>query len=522
MKMSRRLEFWLSLGFILAIVTIVYYPTLSHLLRGESYLYFVETMDDTSLSAMLKNWWNYESARTIAPGDTMMFRPLLFISLAFEKVYFGLDYFWWRLVAMLIHLTTVACLFRLLWKFKPGILATLMAILFGTSYLALSTMLYEQIATYSLFTGLLLTGFYYTYQGTEHGGKKNLIIASLSMLVASFFHESGVVFTVLFIMYFWWERKRLGSMWKYWGGAFGALVFIWIATYIPVKFINPPRFLADESERLFRWRAISATLRGFWALADRWLQQAVIPAMFVVRPLRELAFHSYTIYRDISLSLPLIANFLAIGMMGVTYLYTQGKDAIHRVRGSFIAFLATCIVVFMLANSALRTFTHGESYLIDHNFNMYIWLALSAVFVYILISTRRLNRIFTLIVAGVLIVLIGLNAPVSLSINLDTIKTQEPIEQYFYAVDDFIEEHQNESDFSFNILATLKMQEQLEFFYWKVPEGMSNQPTKANILEDYDTYFSSVTEVVYAEYWDNENPKYTLEYDIENSRLEVE
>ncbi len=518
--MSRRLEFWLSLAFILAIVTIVYYPTLSHLLRGESYLYFVETMDDTSLSAMITNWWNYESVRTIAPGDTMMFRPLLFISLAFEKVYFGLDYFGWRLVAMLIHLTTVACLFRLLWKFKPGILATLMTILFGTSYLALSTMLYEQIATYSLFTGLLLTGFYYVYQGTEYGGKKNLIIASLCMLVASFFHESGVVFTGLFFLYFWWERKRLGSMWKYWGWSFAGIVFVWIATYFPVKLLDPPRFLGDESSRLFKWSVIPAGIYGLWALAERWLQQAVVPAMFVVRPLRELAFHSYTIYRNISLSVPFILNCIAVGMMGITYFYTEAKEAVDRIRNSFIALLFSSIVIFMIANSMLRTFTHGASYLVDHNFNMYIWLALVAVFVYIFISWKKLNRRFTWVVAGALVILIGLTAPISLSMNLDTSKLHEPTKEYFLTIDDFIEEHKDEQDLSFNILTTSKMQENLEFFYWKVPEGMSNRPTKVT-LKDYDNFYSSVPEVIYDEYWDNESPKYLLEYNINNNSLEV-
>ena len=71
--MSKRLKFWLSLALILVVVTIVYYPTLSHMLRGESYLYFTETLDDTTASKMISKWWNYESARTIAPAGESCF-----------------------------------------------------------------------------------------------------------------------------------------------------------------------------------------------------------------------------------------------------------------------------------------------------------------------------------------------------------------------------------------------------------------------------------------------------------------
>ena len=85
---------------------------------------------------------------------------------------------------------------------------------------------------------------------------------------------------------------------------------------------------------------------------------------------------------------------------------------------------------------------------------MYIWLALVAVFVYIFISLKKLNGKFTWVVAGALVILIGLTAPISLSMNLDTSKLQETTKEYFLAIDDFIEEHKDEQDLSFNILTT--------------------------------------------------------------------
>ena len=520
MKISRRLEFWLSLILILVAVAIIYYPTLSHVLRGETYIYYIETAEDTTASALISNWWNHESVREIAPGDTMLFRPLLYITLALEKAYFGADYFLWRLVAMLFHMIAVICLFRLLWKIKPGILATLMTGLFSTSYLALSTLLYEQISTYALFAALILTGFYYLYQGTESGSKKDLIIASICMMVACFFHETGIFITGLFIIYFWWIRKGLGSIWKYWSLSFIGIVLIWLSIYISTKIISPARFWDAEVSYIINWETIPYGLKGTWVLADVWFRRAVLPATFIVEPIRGLLFNSLNITYALSLSISFILNCVAIGGMGVAYFYTKASGITHRFRNPFIMLLFGSMAIFTLVNAMFRTRSHGGSYLVDHNFNMYMWLALLAILAYMFISRGQLSKRFTWIATGALIIFIGLNAPISFSSNLDISKSEGEIREYFHTIDEFVEEHKDEQDLSFNIVPTCEMQEDLEFAYWKSPEGMDNRPT-VKTLSNYDNYYSSVPQVLYAEYWDNENPKYVLEYDIEKNELEI-
>lgn len=537
MGKNRKLIFWISLLGVLLITSAIYYPTLMHTLKGETYCYFLDTMGDDTPKELITNWWNYESVRQIAPGDRLLFRPLLFITLGLEKAYFGGHYMYWRIAALMMHLFAVACLFRLLWKIKPGILATLMAVFFGTTYLCINTLLYEQIASYSLFAGLLLCGFYYVYQGTENGNKKDLILATIFMLLACFFHETGIIFTALFIGYFWWERNRLGSGWKYWSYAFIGVLLIWSAVYFPSKFINPVRFLDSELNNLMSIQTFVVGIKGSLVLLTRWVQQAFLPSATVINPMTEWWAYPIDIQYYFTFepqvaserylipvwlfSIYLIINIGALLIAGYVYINTKTKDADKKVRNSFILLVLFGLIMFLFANSVFRTNSHGGNYLVDHNFNLYIWTALLVFFIYLLISLQRLQLKHTILIVLCLLTFIGFNAPRVFNVFQSIKVMQTETREYFHLIDDFIVEHKAENDLSFKILNSTEMQDNLELTYWKVPENIDNNFPTPETLSEYIQVDSSIPQILYYKYWDNENPKYLLSYHPNNSSLEI-
>lgn len=520
--MSKRTLFWVSLGTILAVTIVVYYPTLSHLLRGETYCYFLDTEGSETAWDLIKNFWNYESVRQIAPGDRLLFRPLLFTVLGIEKAYFGGYYLYWRIVALCTHLLATMALFRLLWKLKSGIIAGLMTILFSTSFLCLGTILYEQIACYALFTALMLTGLYYLLEGVEQNSKISMIISVVCMLIACFLHETGILFTMAFIGYVYFKRHSMSLNWKHYNLAFGGILVLWLSIYIPTKFINPVRFLETEFNTIVSWQAITAGLAGMWALGERWFQQALIPSMSIVRPMAYWWSYPVDVARQLVLNIPFVLNCAAIVSVIVIYLKTEVPKRLKGIRNSAMILSLSMILLMMLANSIFRTRSHGSNYLVDHNFNSYIWMALLMILLFSFVFMQKLSRKWLIVGCCALVVLIGINAPQTYSINSALSGSQAQTRAYLNTIDSFIDEHENEQDFSFCVVTEHDFQEELEFLYWRVPDDVdSNFPTFENLEELYDCFEASVPQIIYWRHWDNESPKYLLSYHLNPDELEI-
>jgi len=489
---------------VLCVTLIVYWPSFSHLLRGETYTYFLDTMGDNSITSLVSNWYNYEKVRAFDPGDTLLFRPLLFTTLGIEKALFGTNYTYWRIAAFFMHIVATGSLFRLLWMIRPSVLALLVTLLFSTSIMAVNTVLYEQIAPYMLFTALVLSGFYYAERGIETRKSTNLIIASAFMLVATFFHEAGVLFTILLIVYLWLKRRQLGYRWCL---TFCSIVLLYLAVYIPEKLISPAPSLSAEFHNIVSLQSTVVGIGAAITLTASWLLQATLPAIFVLEPITNLRSYSVSIVPALG-AVPIVLNILAIAVVGGGLCYTKGT---RRVSGSFLVLLTCSLGIFILANSFFRAGSHGVYYLLGHNFNMYIGLALLVTLAYALVvGLPRFGTKHITCIALALVVLIGLNAPKVLMLNYEIRDAEQPLRSYLSSIDNFIELHRDEQDFSFNAVIEDPAQKDLKFTLYKVK---SREPVYCHF---------TVPQVLYWKYWSEDAPKYTLRYFPESKELRNE
>jgi len=396
-----RVRVAIYLTIIVGVTLAVYYPTFVHLLRAEIYTYFMDTAGDNSAASLIANYYNYDKVRVFAPGDTLLFRPLLYTVLGIQKGLFGINYIYWHITAVVAHILVALCLFRLLWRIKPSIIALLATLLFSTSFIALTTVLYSILTSYLLCMALILTGFYYAYCGVKSGKKSHLAFASVSMLAACFFNELAIPLSVLLIGYFWLERKQPNFNWKPWSLIFLAVPILYLAVYIP----------------------------------------------------------------------------------------------------SSLLVLFSAVVLF-------RARTHGTYYLLQHNFSIYFWVTLFIATAYALISFLKLTTKRTVLISLALIIFIGLNAPYTFISNRDTIAVEQPTRTYFQEIDNFIELHQGEQDLSFNsTFGHLP----LDLYPWKEVDADG---------KNIGLHFT-IPQVLYWDYWSKDNPKYTLVYYPDNSKLEV-
>lgn len=93
------------------LVWLAYAPSLRHAPRADQWCFLVDTIDDHTFPDTLRDSYSYNRTRRIAPGDTDLFRPVLFALLAAEKHAFEGDLGAAQLAGIVFH--GVVCLLLL-------------------------------------------------------------------------------------------------------------------------------------------------------------------------------------------------------------------------------------------------------------------------------------------------------------------------------------------------------------------------------------------------------------------------
>jgi hypothetical protein len=91
-----------------------YAPTLGYMPRADQWAFLVDTMDEEDFAGILAKSYSYSRTRKVAPGDTDLFRPMLFAVLALEKAWFGNTFVLWQALGIGLHCVVVGLTFLLL------------------------------------------------------------------------------------------------------------------------------------------------------------------------------------------------------------------------------------------------------------------------------------------------------------------------------------------------------------------------------------------------------------------------
>jgi len=207
-----------------------------------------------------------------------------------------------------------------------------------------------------------------------------------------------------------------------------------------------------------------------------------------------------------------ILNYCSLATVGITFFFGKLREKTQRINMSFIVLTASLLIMLIVVNSLFRAESHGLDYLtgLGSNCSIYIGLALFIILIYALLNLRKFSLRYIGPIALALIILIGLSAPKAFVLNYEVSEVEEPLRAYLGSIDTFIEAHQGEQEFTFNAVYEDPRQKHLEFKLREVIDGKNTFPE------------FTVPQVLYWEYWDEENPKYILIYHPEDSRLEVE
>ncbi|MBA4063582.1 MAG: hypothetical protein C0501_07675, partial [Isosphaera sp.] len=94
-----------------ALVAAAYAPSLKHGPRADQWCYLIDTMEVHTVPGAVAATYSYNRTRIHSPGDTDLFRPVLFALLATEKVLFEGDQPRIQVIGIALH--WVVCLLLL-------------------------------------------------------------------------------------------------------------------------------------------------------------------------------------------------------------------------------------------------------------------------------------------------------------------------------------------------------------------------------------------------------------------------
>ena len=168
----RRAWNWLGSLLVLALIAYAYGPSLRHGPRADQWTYLTETLGEYRFADVVAHTWSYSRTRMINPGDTQLYRPLLFVLLAVEKTLFGNDFLCWQATGVVLHSLVSLLLFLILRRIRAltvgadaarsvvDALPLVLTIFFATNFAILEQVIWSHIAGYLVLTALILTSLW--------------------------------------------------------------------------------------------------------------------------------------------------------------------------------------------------------------------------------------------------------------------------------------------------------------------------------------------------------------------------
>lgn len=496
---------------LLAILTtMVYWPSLSHAPRADHIIYLAETAQRTT-------WWQtavapYDLNRTslYSPGDEKLFRPLFYFIIGNERFFFGYNFLYWQLCALLTHLLVIWQLSRLLTRIHPGFSAWFLSAFFSLMCMNVEMVTWHHITGYLVFVSLLLAACdaIFTLLILKKTTPQSLITAWVSLCLASFIFELGVLASLLCALAFRLQPDR--SLKK-----FSAALFAIPALY---AFLNGlSLFTRRISVETLLQISLNAT-KPLWQIIITpfefigwWLTSALFPSAFHLRigPRTVIAKeHSLALLEnssDWSLWCALLLCVLSLAL-----LFKSLNRLVLRERSFFLFILLGIPVIFAFQASVRSLTTDTWDALRINLYYIYLFWPFFILASFSMIDFNAIARYkwYPLMRATILALLLLLachNALQTFYINLLRAHKDAPVIHMISTIDSLIQNKGNEPDCSFFI-----------------PDNFPGNHVRENIPQrgKTETVTKSAAELLFPRHFTRESPKYLLPAVLDNPTIQ--
>lgn len=176
---------------------LVYAPAIFHHSRSDQDIFLAELYHVDDLKDLISYSYSYTRTRIIGEGDSILFRPLLYIFLSIEKWLYGYNFIYWQLTGLFFHFLLVWQLFKILNFIHKSSLAILLTLHFSVLHICQEMVIWHHIHAYILCAILLLKAFHHFLLYLESNQSKDSHLFRMVVFItfACFLFEFGLIFS---------------------------------------------------------------------------------------------------------------------------------------------------------------------------------------------------------------------------------------------------------------------------------------------------------------------------------------
>ena len=494
--------------FIVICNVIVFSPSIYHVARSDHIVYLANTVNysDWFTIAVKNNFYN-RIEHVYRHSEEMLFRPLFFLLLGTERFLFGYHFEAWQITGIILHLCVIYWLLKVLFQVYPSIFAGILTLLFSMLFINAEAVIWHHVHGYLLFTIFILMSIYFIQLYKEKLILKHLWIVFFLLLTATFLYESGAFFSLGFAFYLFLlhKQKQIRNKWPILILLIPVLLFIFC--YFSDLYI---RGLSLKNNDIFRHYQAVKTIKNIIVADSWWIFKGFFPATLDFYPdQRPLftgkLFEMKTIFTPgIAPNRIIITSWLSVVtvLLFLILIVSSISKKFIKQKGSFLLFISFLILSYTSLISYGRINVHGTQHNLMWNlYYSYIFWSLFIILIYSSIAHQKLKnftyygriRLYTFCLIVILILSNGIRI---YNFNLFRMAKESPIYDTNKVLRLLVNQHQNEKDFSFYI-----------------PPGTPNNPMLLWIskLSSEKGKNYSYWEMLYPQYWTEDNAKYLIE-----------
>ncbi len=465
-------KYWIGLVILLLANCVVYFPSLFHVARADQLTYLIQTSAFDHFFDKLAFSLSYNRNMFLSGGDQLLFRPIFFLLLSLEELFFGYNFIYWQMLGIIFHLILIGQLLRLFKAIAPNLILVLFLLNFSVTALSQEMVIWHHVNGYLLALILILQSLqhFISFLHFPQNAQRHLSLAVLFLTLGCLTYEFSILVNIVFVMFL------LKSVSKEESRGHGlrksvSLLCIPAVSYFVANFMD---YFVHSRVEIFS-KAIKfdgfILIKQLFATLNFFIQSLIFPVFIQInsgdKPMLYLPTREKFVYDLIanpflsSLNLLLVCLCL-IGLYRIvrfsllnknSELETFKKGPLYPIRSlSFILFW--CYLLFVLLGRVSdRSFVY-LTYQLHHFYPLALFLTMFLITFtssYKNIEIKRFDHQKSLLFT-ILLMSIILNAWMSFQFNREMSAKYRSWGQLVSQLERFKNQHKKEPDFSFDIV----------------------------------------------------------------------
>ena len=495
---------------IAAAAVAVYWPAMNRVFAADQLWYFAEVDGDPSLSAGLRHI-DYAISRTYWRGDDLLFRPVLFIWLAIANRLFSYHHVWWNMASLALHVGVAVALLRLFLAIRPSFFALPAAVTFAVLEPPMELVVWSHLGGYLLACLFLVWGliaFVALMEGPVDWRRS--IAYAVPFSLGGLTYEALVPIAAAGAVIVVVTRTRARGSTDPERGSLSAgriavlfcPVLVFSVLYV-FHALQAPRLSyvgRADNEMLFEIANVGRVVNGMGRMLAAWTRELALPTAL---HLWMAPFERFNKTFEPAWSQPALLVNASLAVLGAALTALAGS----RRRMSEAGPLHVLLLSATVAYTAIIAFGRSTDEVAAITYYSYLYAVLLFVLAYSLVDFNRLTGRKGLLAAVLLCAFAVVHARGTSATAREVQRVNRYPSLYLTRVIAFVDQHRAESEFSFMIEPHPESVDPAVL----LATGYPHDPGAVRSHR-------RMTEILFAPYYDDGDPKYVLGASAEQFR----